>query len=74
MKEFLAEGDLKAQAGEEQLPENPRIEDEIWQSEQRTSLRLLELFADWLFTAPQHELSSVIQKPLTPLEDQEDRD
>jgi hypothetical protein len=36
------------------------------QAEDSVSLALLDLFADWFFTASAHELSSTIQRPLTP--------
>lgn len=42
--------------------------------EQETAAKQLEAFANWLFMTSAHGLSSVIQKPLTPLEELELRD
>jgi single-stranded-DNA-specific exonuclease len=46
-----------------------RDEDKTLRSEQQTSIRQLELFTDWLFQTSPHGLLSVIQRPLTPMEE-----
>jgi len=45
-----------------------QAQDKTVDAERQTSIRQLELFADWLFEASPLQVSSVIQGPLTPLE------
>ena len=74
----VAETDLACEVGEAESPiQTASIlsnRNEIWQNEHKSSLRHLELFADWLFKSSPHGLLSVIQRPLTPLEEQEARE